>query len=1830
MRHWIGNAVVLIIYCIKATLIMFFLTSTLSFADSPNIEIDVAYIDIYENSSSSFSKISNSVLSVARQNVSGLDNRLENILTEISSNEKIPVIIQFNQQIDSDYLTEKYQNYTKFSKKQQFITELKSFSKNSQKNVRAFLELNKSSQKVEEIVTLWINNSIACQASKDVIDYLILNFSEVANIWLDDVKSQPFGKAKTSVEKQTDSIPKNVLWNVSRVKAPDVWGQGYTGDGIVVGLIDTGVNYNHQDLADHMWDGDSTYPNHGYDFIDSDYDPMDEHGNGTHCAGTIAGDGTSGTSTGVAPDASIMAVRAIPGTFAITANAVQFCLDNGADVISMSGGWGYYDNYCNSLSISDNLRLSVRELADIVMSAGIVWVVAAGNDAACSSASAPELINVPADVPSPWYGEGGHSSVIAVGATNSENVIAAFSNYGPVVWDISPDFDDFPGPQGLIKPNITAPGISITSLSYTSNTAYVSNWSGTSMATPHVTGVICLMLQKNPYLSPWDIDRLLCQNALDLGDPGMDNYYGAGLIDALATVTATPTSDENIFTISNVGDADLVINTISSDREWLSLGPAVPPELNIEANQNTTIQCIVDWQGVSTSSEQATLTIYSNDPDEDTVTLMVTAYPYREFTLTISASPTSGGTTVPEAGDHIYSSGKGVDISALPADGYQFTGWTGDVVDSGNPVSVVTINDNKIVIANFEIDSPVDTPTLAPEPGIFEEPLDVSLSCTTEGASIFYTTDGTDPDEIFTLYTSPIHLDVTTEIRARAYKTGQEPSEVASGLLTISSQALSISVTNIGGNPVRAVVEVYSDINDWEDYSNITDTNGELIITSLPAGQYTVLVSSWSDRFLFIKENVTIPGTLDLHVSDLTPVEIYTKAKDGVTPISTHMKFVPFVFSDTNIGVTSSLDGHTTFYVSNWQYSGIAAVCFSQPYNLVELNKNISGPTTTIFNPVEMPTGELQMSLEGFQSITVTTLSDYVNSGWGVPVNDGDNMIFSPGAYKLFPELSKRDSENNVWRYKIAKGTLYDEYIIESGGSYVLQAGGNFLISTDSDKTLYETGELVQITNEVSDSYENILTNIYGYLYDDSSAELQETYENNVSQNNNDTDFLKVTYLQQPDSDLGDRPQYETYIFTGGTGDYYYRDYIDGTSPDAVFAGIVPTITISDPEGTVISQVTSWETYRYHNFILPDPAVNGTYYIVVSLDTGPHNGIVTGQNTFAVGFETVVTPTFDPEPGIYNTPLEIIISCATDDVVIYYTLDGTDPNQSSTIFISPIYIDTSTEIRAIAYKTGSDPSGIAIGNYEIAGWMVGIAATEGTQTFPLQFGVHPLATDGIDTVLGESELPPNPPTGTFDVRFTGTYLGNGTLTDIRFNGTAVVEYLIDVQRASDGDVTFTWDPVSDIDGTFTLQDAFGGILLNVDMTGTTQCTISNSAITQVKIIYSENIWSQSYPSGWSMVSMGLDLDDTAVASVFPTAISVYEFDPDSGYEVRDTLIPGKGYWLNLPGVYSNALFGSGINDITLDLPQGWSMLGTISGQMAVADIIQNPENNIISIYDFDSGYSPVGDYLEQGKGYWIKLAQSGTITLQEQEVALKVLAQESIDQRVQHESFEIPLMFDTSFGQINVSIYVSNRFSDVSRINEYFELPPPAPIQLADARIIQENTNGLRSILISETGDFRADIKLTTPMNEKVSVRWDRSTLESGKYFLSTDSYEVDMALVNTLQIQNTNRLLCFSYRESVTRPITEYSLAANYPNPFNPETTIPYTIKESGLVKLTIYNLLGQEIRTLVNEINQPGKYTIRWDGNNSEGEEVSGGLYLYRLRVNDFIETKKMLFMK
>ena len=250
------------------------------------------------------------------------------------------------------------------------------------------------------------------------------------------------------------------LWGMYKIQAPSVWERAAGDPAVKVAVIDTGVDYTHEDLNDGR-------VIKGANFIENNNDPMDDMGHGSHVAGTIGAAADNGKGVaGVAYKTQIIAVRVLgkdgSGTVEGIANGISKAVDAGAKVINMSLG-----GPASSQVLEDAVKAA--------MDKGVIVVCAAGNDGTQDN-------TYPAAFP----------NVIAVGATDQSDNRASFSNYGQFV-------------------KIAAPGVDILS----STEGVYKNHSGTSMACPHVAGAVAVLLGKKPGMTQSEVTKLL----QDTGDP---------------------------------------------------------------------------------------------------------------------------------------------------------------------------------------------------------------------------------------------------------------------------------------------------------------------------------------------------------------------------------------------------------------------------------------------------------------------------------------------------------------------------------------------------------------------------------------------------------------------------------------------------------------------------------------------------------------------------------------------------------------------------------------------------------------------------------------------------------------------------------------------------------------------------------------------------------------------------------------------------------------------------------------------------------------------------------------------------------------------------------------------------------------------------------------------------------------------------------------------------------------------------------------------------------------------------------------------------------------
>jgi subtilisin family serine protease len=290
--------------------------------------------------------------------------------------------------------------------------------------------------------------------------------------------------------------------NISLVGADKVWTTlGSRGKGVVVAIIDTGIDYMHPALGGGFGPGFKVIG--GWDFVNNDADPFDDAGHGTHVAGIVAGD--SSTITGVAPDASLIAYKVLGANGSGSDSNVLAAVERAADPNGDGSTADHVDVANLSLGGGGNPDDPVSEAIDNATTAGVTFAIAAGNNGAFHSIASP----------------GTARSAITVGASDLNDLITSFSSRGPNTKNLA------------IKPDVVAPGLSILS-SYPGNR--YATLSGTSMATPHVTGAAALLKSLHHDWTPAQIKLALMNNGKLVLDEIM--AVGEGRIDAYAAATS--------------------------------------------------------------------------------------------------------------------------------------------------------------------------------------------------------------------------------------------------------------------------------------------------------------------------------------------------------------------------------------------------------------------------------------------------------------------------------------------------------------------------------------------------------------------------------------------------------------------------------------------------------------------------------------------------------------------------------------------------------------------------------------------------------------------------------------------------------------------------------------------------------------------------------------------------------------------------------------------------------------------------------------------------------------------------------------------------------------------------------------------------------------------------------------------------------------------------------------------------------------------------------------------------------------------------------------------
>ena len=393
-------------------------------------------------------------------------------------------------------------------------TRLRRRAATSQAPMLEWLHAYEAEGRVTDVTSFWVFDGLALAATPDVIRALAKR-PEVERITLDHVIVAPHRSRAASAPSEDDLRP--VEANLELIGAPEAWARGVTGQGVLVGLLDTGVDVTHPDLAARWRGGANSWFDPSGEHPDA---PIDVDGHGTQVLGVILGGDAGGSRIGVAPDAQWIAAKIFDDRGRATVSgiprALQWVLDPDGDPATadaprvLNNSWSSAGAPCD-LEFSEDLRA--------LRAAGILPVFAAGVNAPVS----------PADL----------SEALAVGALAEDGETLHFdSAHGP---------SSCSG-EAAVYPQVVAPGANIRT---TDRSGLYTTLDGTSLAAAHVSGALALLLSADPSLSADEQASILTETAIDLGERGPDSEFGYGRIDigaALERVRPRPQPSPLVLT----------------------------------------------------------------------------------------------------------------------------------------------------------------------------------------------------------------------------------------------------------------------------------------------------------------------------------------------------------------------------------------------------------------------------------------------------------------------------------------------------------------------------------------------------------------------------------------------------------------------------------------------------------------------------------------------------------------------------------------------------------------------------------------------------------------------------------------------------------------------------------------------------------------------------------------------------------------------------------------------------------------------------------------------------------------------------------------------------------------------------------------------------------------------------------------------------------------------------------------------------------------------------------------------------------------------------------
>jgi len=399
-------------------------------------------------------------------------------------------------------------------------------------------------------------------------------------------------------------------------------------------------------------------------------------------------------------------------------------------------------------------------------------------------------------------------------------------------------------------------------------------------------------------------------------------------------------------------------------------------------------------------------------------------------------------------------------------------------------------------------------------------------------------------------------------------------------------------------------------------------------------------------------------------------------------------------------------------------------------------------------------------------------------------------------------------------------------------------------------------------------------------------------------------------------------------------------------------------------------------------------------------------------------------------------------------------------------------------------------------------------------------------------------------------------------------------------------------------------------------------------------------------AGWNMISFPGTLVDSDPSSFLAIEgiQQILELNvATQEYQIPTILSLGVGYWVLVETDTSLSLdMAPALSYSRFESENGWWLTGSVMGRVNVLDIVDDPEGSLIPTntfwYNPQAGHYEVVEYLDAWKGYWVILREPNTTLTVSTVPAAPPLAG---GQQPNPWSAKSSLTITQDEGKTQ-SVFFGVHPQGTAGFEPTLDkpLPPPRPVVKGEIPpldfYIEAADEKIKRLSESIQGDGKEEKRWMLKANSQDSdfvLSWDVSQLGEKMITIQNEEDVIDMKETPSQRFPSGNYTFLLVMTEPKEKPAD--ALGANFPNPFNPDTWIPYQLSSPTQVVINIYNVHGQLIRTLDLGRKDAGYYTTKahaghWDGRNTQGERVSSGVYFYTIKAGNFVATKKLAIVK